>query len=220
MTIAFSIAAVAVIAALSAAARMYGSFARERRRTHELQRWLDMYGELHPIGVFHTDAQGRCTYADELSFALAGLRAQSTAGDTWVDAVHPADREHVVSDWMSAAAAGRPYRGEIRVLRPDDSTSWLAAQLRERCDGAGKPRGFVGVVTDVTGRKQTERELERLRGELEARVAERTAALAEINKRLMREVRIHERLERALGRIPSDVVEPQAIVARLPRADQ
>jgi PAS domain S-box-containing protein len=220
MTFALSLIVVISFVALCAAARTLQSFARERARATELQRRLDLFSRLSPVGVFHTDAHGRCTYADDLSFGLAGLRAQSARGHTWVDAIHPDDREHVVSKWMSAAAAGEPYRDELRVVRPDTSTAWVAAELRERRDPTGKSRGFIGAITDVTGRKQVEGELESLRDDLERRVAERTAILSETNRRLIHEVRVRDRMERALTHVPSEVADSPKIASRSRRVDQ
>jgi C4-dicarboxylate-specific signal transduction histidine kinase len=75
-------------------------------------------------------------------------------------------------------------------------------------------------VTDVSGRKEIEGELEQLRGELEDRVAERTAVLAETNRRLIHEVRVRDRVERALTRMPSEIADPQSIASRSRRVDQ
>jgi PAS domain S-box-containing protein len=224
MTVAFPMAAATALAAfgtaLGAATVTLQWWLRERSRAADLQHRLDMFGQLLPVGVFHTDAQGRCTYADDLSCALAGLRPQASPDDTWIEAVHPDDREHVESEWMSAAAAGRPYRGELRVLRADASTAWIAAEVRERRDRNGLAHGFVGALTDVTDRKQMEGELAELRTALESRVAERTASLAETNRRLQREVRIHERLERALTGMPSEVPDTQIVAPWRRRVDQ
>jgi signal transduction histidine kinase len=48
----------------------------------------------------------------------------------------------------------------------------------------GELTGSVAIVTDVTARKQTQRDLQELNGELERRVAERTAELVAANREL------------------------------------
>jgi len=55
-------------------------------------------------------------------------------------------------------------------------------------DAAGRVCGVLGVDTDISELKAAEGELRRARDELEARVAERTAALARANEQLRREI--------------------------------
>ncbi len=65
-------------------------------------------------------------------------------------------------------------------------------------DDRGRLVNFVGVQIDVTGRKQAEEELRRAYAELDERVRQRTARLAEANARLQREIAERRVLEEQL----------------------
>jgi PAS domain S-box-containing protein len=73
---------------------------------------------------------------------------------------------------------------EMRYIRKDGS-SFIGDTLGAKVfDNDGNTIGFIGVIRDVTQRKQVESELLRHRGHLEELVAERTAELSNLNREL------------------------------------
>ncbi|MBE9127851.1 MULTISPECIES: PAS domain-containing sensor histidine kinase [unclassified Coleofasciculus] len=62
----------------------------------------------------------------------------------------------------------------------------------------GQLRGFARVTRDITERQFAREALQKSNGELERRVAERTAELTKINERLKQEIAQHKRTEVAL----------------------
>jgi PAS domain S-box-containing protein len=90
-------------------------------------------------------------------------------------------------DAESAAAAranlqrrrtGAEDQFDFRWRRTDGSEFWSIVAAKPLYDEEGRHRGSLVAVTDITRRKQAEDALVRARDELEARVAERTEALA------------------------------------------
>ena len=121
-----------------------------------------------PVGIFETDATGNCTFVNDRWCQLAGLTPSLAAGQGWVAALHPDDRERVFSEWYAAATEGRDFHLEYRFRSPAGRTSWLiggASSLRGR---DGTITGYIGTVTDMTVRKELEVEREQLVGQLRA----------------------------------------------------
>jgi len=65
------------------------------------------------------------------------------------------DRAQVQATVQKAAAEGALFF-ECRIRWPDHSIHWIAVQGRVYADDKGAPARMAGVVTDITGRKETE----------------------------------------------------------------
>jgi diguanylate cyclase (GGDEF)-like protein/PAS domain S-box-containing protein len=103
-----------------------------------------------PAGIFETDADGQGRYVNRSFLDYTGLSAEAAAGTGWVDAIHPADRERVVAEWLAAVAAKREIAIEFRFLRPDGTTMWAAGHAGPIQAADGQVTGYIGTVTDVT----------------------------------------------------------------------
>jgi two-component system CheB/CheR fusion protein len=93
--------------------------------------------------------------ATEVTFDLASER------------VHPDDRAATRELTRQTLERGRDLTHEHRVVWPDGSVHWIAAQGRVYRDAAGVPLRMVGVTSDITARKEAERELLLERGKLQ-----------------------------------------------------
>ncbi len=103
------------------------------------------------------------------------------------NAVHPDDRARVQSAIQHSLQSGLDYVGEFRIVWPDGSVHWIEVCTRAVRNKAGDVSQLVGVSSDITARKTSELERERLLGEL---AAER-AALSDLTRTL--EQRVQQR---------------------------
>jgi diguanylate cyclase (GGDEF)-like protein/PAS domain S-box-containing protein len=102
-----------------------------------------------PVGIFRTDASGRCEFVNDRWCDFAGLEASAALGAGWLQAVHPDDRERVLSAWRAAVAAESDVRDEFRFLRPDGIVTWLSGSARGLRSDDGRIVGYVGTLTDI-----------------------------------------------------------------------
>ncbi|MBC6435029.1 PAS domain S-box protein [Nostoc sp. HG1] len=157
----------------------------DRKRTEtQLQESEGRYAtlvEASPVGIFRTDAVGNCIYVNDRWCEISGLTPTTTFGDGWREGLHPDDRVAIATEWQQSIEENRPFQLEYRFQRPDGKVTWVYGQSVSELDSDGQVVGYVGTVTDISDRKQAEQQLQQLNQELEAKIAERTQELWQVN---------------------------------------
>ncbi len=107
-------------------------------------------------------------WSDEL-WTLYGLEPHSCVPsyETWQQTIHPDDRENAEKKVQEAALKSIELNAEWRVVDSDGSIRWLMSRGRPLRDANGKAIRFIGIVLDITERKQFEAEREKLIKELQ-----------------------------------------------------
>jgi PAS domain S-box-containing protein len=106
--------------------------------------------------------------------------------DTFYRAVYPHDLERVKQVWRQAVESGLPYQIEFRVRRSNGAIGWIHARGRGYYDDKGKPLRMIGVVFDITDRKQAEEEAHTRRDQID--LLTRVSLLGEMTTYLAHEL--------------------------------
>jgi len=144
----------------------------------ELQKREEMFRSLSacsPVGIFLTNAAGKCIYTNPRYQAIYGIKQEESLGEGWVRTIHPEDQAGVIADWYTACAEGREYRGEFRILTPREIQRWVYVSSSPMLSDHGQINGYVGTLEDITERKQAEEEHIKLIREQTAREEAETA---------------------------------------------
>ena len=107
---------------------------------------------------------------------FTGQSDEDVQGDGWAEAIHPDDRERVLSAWRATVAERGVYACDYRLRTVDGEYRWMEARAVPLPGRADEPRYF-GVGHDITKRKQAE-EGARRRVELESIIASVSTRLA------------------------------------------
>ncbi|MEA5452430.1 GAF domain-containing protein [Leptolyngbya sp. CCNP1308] len=124
----------------------------------ESERRYAMLAQAVPVAIFRFDLEGHCTYVNERWCEMTGKPIAFALGDRWLETIHPDDRERsqiATQQWLQAGAV-IPFQHEARILRDDGSIVWYYCQMLLETATNGERLGYVGTLTDISDRKQSE----------------------------------------------------------------
>ncbi|HVF73624.1 MAG TPA: SpoIIE family protein phosphatase [Acidimicrobiales bacterium] len=109
----------------------------------------------------------RFTFVNQQAEAMLGYPASRWVDevDFWSSHVHPDDREWVADFWRAATDAGDHYEFEYRMLAADGRVRWLRNIVYVAADEQSQSERLLGLMVDVTERRQWEDELRASRAE-------------------------------------------------------
>lgn len=128
--------------------------------------------EQSPAMVMLTDTEGRIEYVNPRFTAISGYTPAEVVGRTpgkfRSDAIPTDDYDQL---WQ-ALNDGRQWRGEFLNRRKDGGSYWVLASITPVRDEAGQVTHFLGVMEDITDRREAEERLRRTIDQLASSNAE------------------------------------------------
>lgn len=132
--------------------------ARRRSDTarRESERWFGTLATHAPVGIYMSDATGNCTFFNRCACEIVGLPLEDAIGQGWTHALHPDDRNDVLSRFSQAASTNEVFDAEFRFRHQDGQSVWVAARTIAIRDDDRTVRGFIGTISDITAHKVAE----------------------------------------------------------------
>lgn len=151
-------------------------------------------------GIFQTTPDGRYISANPALAQIYGYESPIVLMTNLTDIqsqlyINPNRREQFIK---ILEKQGFVVDFESQIRRIDGCIRWISENATAVRNQKGEILYYEGTVEDVTDRKQAQIALQQAKGELEKRVADRTAALQEANHHLVREIAERRRIEAAL----------------------
>ncbi|MDZ7992187.1 MAG: PAS domain S-box protein [Nostoc sp. EfeVER01] len=118
--------------------------------------------EFNHIGLWDWNVQTGEVIWNDNHYRLLGLEPEISAASyqLWRDRVHPEDVDRIEQAVSNALAQHINFQGEYRVIFPDGRVHWLTGKGRGVYNEAGESVRMLGVIIDISERKQAEAALQ------------------------------------------------------------
>jgi PAS domain S-box-containing protein len=110
-----------------------------------------------PVGIIALDREGRCNFVNERFCAIAGMGPEQAMDHGWHEAIHPEDRQSVLAAFYNAATRGAEHSQQYRVRTRPGTVTWVQGFALPLRTSTGELSGYLGTITDITERMQSER---------------------------------------------------------------
>ncbi|HLG13771.1 MAG TPA: PAS domain S-box protein [Blastocatellia bacterium] len=142
----------------------------DRRRTEEaLKQSEEKYRtilESIEDGYYEVDLSGKLVFFNEPVTKILGYPEKELIGLGHRDYVDKETAESVMTAFNRVFKTGEAIQDfSYQIRRKDGAVRHVESSISLKRDGAGQPVGFLGIIRDVTERREAERELERSMGE-------------------------------------------------------
>ncbi len=127
---------------------------KAERDLHHSEERYHALGNLVPVGIFRTDAEGSTTFVNPAWCQIAGMTPDEALGDGWLKAVHPDDLEEVRNRWHKSTISSTGSNADYRFVHSDGSVVWVIGQAVPEKDDDGRIIGYIGTITDITERRK------------------------------------------------------------------
>jgi PAS domain S-box-containing protein len=109
------------------------------------------------MGTWDWDfAKGSIKWSEKTESIFGHARGQfGETYDDFLSCVHPEDRQHVIDSVNDALYQGKEYNIEHRIIWYDETIHWVSEKGKVFRDSNGSPLRMIGVVHDITARKES-----------------------------------------------------------------
>ena len=104
---------------------------------------------IHAVSVVRTDIQGKLTQVNRQYQRMVGYSISELVGDGWVNAIHPDNRDKIISEWNDAVSKGIEYSQDIKYLKGDGTDFTAHVNMYRELDLGGNIHGYLGVVIPI-----------------------------------------------------------------------
>lgn len=111
-----------------------------------------------PVGIFLTNRQGHCTWTNKKLQEIGNFSFEEALGDGIFQNLHPEDKKIILKLWKESKQNEALFhkKMECRYLLNSGEVKWIFVTFTPLMSEDQRVIGFVGIVEDVTDRKQSE----------------------------------------------------------------
>ncbi|MGZ2368177.1 ATP-binding protein [Ancylomarina sp. YFZ004] len=133
------------------------NLAKEQAKGLESKIKFEAFTIQSPIGIYTTNIEGDCIYANKKWLDMAGMQLEEALGMGWITALHPDDREQVSINWYKSVQLNGEWSYEYRFVNKENEIIWVEGNAKGLYNLNGELYGYLGTNIDITSRKLSEK---------------------------------------------------------------
>jgi PAS domain S-box-containing protein len=127
------------------------------RELNDQIKQFEFVTDFMPVQLWTARTDGELDYVNQRAVDYFGTSVDEISGPTWLEGIHPDDRDGCIEAWNNAVNTGDIYQCEFRLRDKNDIYKWhLARALPFTLDG--KIVKWFGTNTDIDEQKQLQRQ--------------------------------------------------------------
>ncbi|RLA83024.1 MAG: hypothetical protein DRG78_05560 [Epsilonproteobacteria bacterium] len=155
-------------------------FNEQTKTNKELKRqevYLQKSQEIAHIGVWEFDMIRDTLYWSDEVYKIFAVDKSTFKPDysKLLQRVHPEDIDKLDTEYVNSIEEKREYYLEHRIVKPDGSISYVEERGNHTFDDNGKLLSTLGIILDITAKKELELSLIELNKDLDSRVKDEVA---------------------------------------------
>lgn len=132
---------------------------RAERAAHDSREQIELSVAAANLGLWDWDPVKDMVWTSDHCRKMLGLKGDTTMPrEQFLSSLQGEERAQAEARMKEAMATGKPCEAEYSFVQPDGSTRWVASRATPRSRQGGKPDHLLGVLMDITARKQAEHE--------------------------------------------------------------
>lgn len=139
--------------------RLHRITVEQLRSSEEMFRTL---ASVSQVGILLLSLVGEVRFLNDRGCEILGLPVDEVYGTGWTKALHPEDKESVVSGLLTAIEGDSPFESEHRIVHKNGTVGWVLTLATGSKDAHGKTTSYIGTMTDITELKAQQENLSRL----------------------------------------------------------
>ncbi|MDI1318072.1 PAS domain S-box protein [Flavobacterium sp.] len=119
----------------------------------ENERKFRLLSDSMPQQIWTSDTEGNLNYYNKSVFEYSGLSLKDLYEKSWLDIVHPDDKDENIKKWAHSITTRQDFLIEHRFRRYDGEYRWQLSRAIPQRDEDGKIQMWVGSSTDIQDQK-------------------------------------------------------------------
>jgi len=128
----------------------------EESQSENAEKYQNILKNIHD-GCFELDLAGNFTFFNDSACRILGYSRKELMGMNYRHYTDKENAKKVSKAYLKVYNTGKPSKGfSWQVTRKDGAKRYIETSVSLQKDSSGKPTGFIGIVNDITERKQAE----------------------------------------------------------------